>query len=55
MPKCNRSGQAAILSPEQLDALMEHLDPLGRAVFQTARFTAGRINEVLSLTWSNIY
>ena len=55
MPKCNRSRQAAILSPEQLDALMEHLDPLGRAVFQTARFTAGRINEVLSLTWSNIY
>ena len=50
MPRCNRSGQAAILSPEQLDALMEHLDPLGRAVFQTARFTAGRINEVEGAT-----
>ena len=55
MPKCNRSGKAAILNPEQLDQLMDNLGPLGRAVFQTARFTAGRINEVLSLTWSNIY
>ena len=55
MPKCSRSGRAAILTPEQLDLLMGNLDPMGRAVFQTARFSAGRINEVLSLRWNNIY
>ncbi len=55
MPKSNRYGQAAILTSEQLDALMEQLQPFGRAVFQTARFTAGRISEVLSLKWANVY
>ncbi len=55
MPKSNRNGQAAILNSEQLDALMEQFKPLGRAVFQTARFTAGRISEVLSLKFSNLY
>ena len=34
---------------------MEQLQPFGRAVFQTARFTAGRISEVLSLKWENVY
>ena len=49
MPTWMRSGQAGILTSEQLDALMEQCQPLGRAVFQTARYTAGRISEVLSL------
>ena len=34
---------------------MEQMQPLGRAIFYTARNTAGRISEVLSLKWSNIY
>ena len=55
MPKSNRSGQAGILTSAQLDALMEQFQPFGRAVFQTARFTAGRISEVLSLKWENVY
>ena len=55
MPKSDRSGQAAILSTEELDALMQLLPPFYRALFQTARFSAGRINEVLHLKWSNIY
>ena len=55
MPKSDRSGQAAILSTEELDALMLLLPPFYRAIFQTARFSAGRINEVLHLKWSNIY
>ena len=55
MVKSNRSGQSAILTSEQFDALMEQMQPLGRAIFKTARNTAGRINEVLSLIWSNIY
>ena len=55
MPKCDRSGQAAVLSTEELDALMQSLSPYYRAVFQTARFSAGRISEVLHLKWSNVY
>ena len=55
MPKSDRSGQAAILSTEELDALMQLLPPFYRALFQTARFSAGRINEVLHLKWSNVY
>ena len=55
MPKSDRSGQAAVLSTEELDALMQLLSPFYRAIFQTARFSAGRINEVLHLKWSNIY
>ena len=55
MPKSNRSGQAAILSTAQLDALMAQLPPLGRAIFQTTRCSAGRISEVLSLRWGNLY
>ena len=55
MPKCNRWGKAAILSAQQLDELMDQLEPLGRAIFQTARYTAGRISEVLALQWGNIY
>ena len=31
------------------------LPPFYRAVFQTARFSAGRISEVLHLKWSNVY
>ena len=55
MVKSDRSGQAAVLTPEQFDSLMEQMQPLGKAIFYTARNTAGRINEVLSLKWSNIY
>ena len=39
MPKSNRSGQAAILRTTQLDEVM----------------AAGRISEVLSLKWGNLY
>ena len=55
MPKCDRSGQAAVLSTEELENLMQLLPPFYRAVFQTARFSAGRISEVLHLKWSNVY
>ena len=55
MPKSDRSGQATVLSTEELDTLMNLLSPFYRAIFQTARFSAGRINEVLHLKWSNLY
>ena len=54
MVKSNRNGQAATLSPEQLDALAQELAPAPRAVFSVCRFTAARVNEALSLKWENI-
>ena len=54
MPKTNRSGQAATLTPEQLDAIAQAVSPVVRAALSTCRFTAARINEALSLRWENI-
>ena len=54
MVKSNRNGQAASLSPEQLDALAQELPPAPRAVFSICRFTAARVTEALSLRWENI-
>ena len=54
MVKSNRNGQAASLSPEQLDAIMALLTPTPRAVLSICRFTAARITEALSLKWENI-
>ena len=54
MVKCNRNGQAATLSTEQLDSLANELSPAPRAVFSLCRFTAARVNEALSLKWENL-
>ena len=54
MPKTNRSGQSLSLSAEQLDAVMDELNPISRAVLSTCRYTAARITEALSLRWENI-
>ena len=54
MVKSNRNGQAATLSSEQLDAIIEELTPSVRAVFSICRFTAARISEALNLRWENI-
>ena len=54
MVKCNRNGQAATLSPEQLDAICQELAPAPRAAYSICRFTAARVNEALSLRWENI-
>jgi integrase/recombinase XerD len=54
MPKTNRSGQAATLSPEQLDRIMATCDPIYRAAVSICRFTACRITECLSLRWENM-
>lgn len=55
MPKNNRNDQAATLCPYELDAIMSELSPITRAILQTARYTAARITEVLSLKWENIF
>ncbi len=54
MVKSNRNGQAATLSPEQLDSIAEELPPAPRAVFSVCRFTAARVSEALKLRWENI-
>ena len=54
MVKTNRSGQAASLSPEQLDRIMAACQPKLRTALSVCRFTACRISECLSLRWENI-
>ena len=53
--KNNGYGQAEILSPEQLDLLVEHL-PEGphKICFCVMRYSASRISETLKLKWSDI-
>ena len=55
MGKNNGFGQAEILSPEQLDLLVEHL-PEGphKICFCVMRYSASRISETLKLKWSDI-
>ena len=54
MPKSCRCGQAEVLDGDSLDAIMAELKPECRAVLQTCRFTAARINEALNLRWENV-
>lgn len=49
MAKSNRSGQATIFTPEQLQDLWAELDPPYRLVTQICYFTAARCGEVVSL------
>jgi len=53
--KNNGYGQAEILTPEQLDLLVEHL-PEGphKICFCVMRYSASRISETLKLKWSDI-
>lgn len=52
--KANRSGQAATLTPEQLDQIIAGCSPKFAAALSVCRFTACRITESLSLRWENI-
>ena len=54
MQETNRSGQAATLTPAQMDAIARAVSPVVRATLSTCRFTAARINEALSLRLENI-
>ncbi len=53
MPKVNRNGQAAILSPEQLEEIFTHAHYPHSLMFQIAYYTAARIGEVCSLRSEN--
>ncbi len=54
MGKTNRSGQAASLTPQQLDAIIAQCPLLFQTVLSMCRFTACRVTESLSLRWENI-
>lgn len=49
MAKSNRSGQALVLTPNQLRDLWAELDQPYKLVTQIAYFTAARCGEVVSL------
>jgi len=53
--KVDRHGSAAVLTDDQLDALLDGApSPRYRALWAVQRWTAGRISEVLALTWGDI-
>ncbi|MEA5472972.1 tyrosine-type recombinase/integrase [Synechococcus sp. CCY9201] len=56
MPKTCGSGQARVLSPEQLDQLIEAApNPEHRALWSVMRFTGSRTTETLRLHWGAIH
>jgi integrase/recombinase XerD len=56
MPKTNGSGQARVLTPAQLDALIEAApSPPYRACWSVMRYTGSRISETLQLRWGAVH
>jgi integrase/recombinase XerD len=56
MPKTNGSGQARVLSPAQLDELIEAApSPAYRACWAVMRYTGSRISETLLLRWGAVH
>lgn len=55
MAKSNRSGQAAIFSPEQLTQLWAELEQPYRAITQICYYTAARCGEVVTLERSDLH
>ena len=56
MPKTNGSGQARVLTPDQLDALIDAApSPSHRACWAVMRYTGSRISETLQLRWGAIH
>lgn len=56
MPKTNGSGQARVLTPDQLDALIHGApSPAHRACWSVMRYTGSRISETLQLRWGAIH
>jgi integrase/recombinase XerD len=56
VPKTNGSGQARVLSPAELDALLDAApSPEHRALWAVMRFTGSRTTETLLLHWGAIH
>lgn len=53
--KVDRHGAATVLTPEQLDALLDAApSPRYRALWSVQRWTASRISEALALRWGDL-
>jgi integrase/recombinase XerD len=53
--KVDRHGSAAVLTPEQLDGLLNAApSPRYRALWAIQRWTASRVSETLALTWADL-
>lgn len=56
MPKTNGSGQATVLTPDQMKSLMDAAPTQAHRVsWQIMRFTGSRITETLRLTWGAMH
>ena len=56
MPKVAGSGQATVLTPKQLDLLIDAApSPEHRAIWSIQRFVGSRIQETLFLSWNCIH
>jgi integrase/recombinase XerD len=54
MPKQNRKGQAATLTPAQIDSILGLASDRYRPIFAVAAFTGARISEALKLRAENL-
>lgn len=55
MAKVDRNGTAAVLSEDQMEALLEAApSPRYRAMWAIQRWSAGRIGETLALRWGDL-
>jgi integrase/recombinase XerD len=53
--KVDRHGSASVLTPEQLDQLLDAApSPRHRCLWAIQRWTASRVSEALALTWADI-
>lgn len=56
MPKTNGNGQARVLTPEQLDQLLDTApSPEHRCLWAVMRFTGSRVTETLRLHWGAVH
>ncbi len=56
MPKTNGNGQARVLTPDELDQLMDAApSPEHRALWAVMRFSGSRVTETLQLHWGAIH
>jgi integrase/recombinase XerD len=49
MPKCDRNGQAAIWTDDQVAEVLADLSPSMRALFSICRYTGCRVSEARQL------
>ena len=54
MPKCDRNGQAAIWTDDQVEEVLSDLSPSMRALFSICRYTGCRVSEARQLQAADV-